>query len=182
VFDPGAVSKYGTESGIVSYVAEHLVDRPDGPTEGLSRPSVELTPELSIPGVVRHVNSQAFGDAALLVLHMNASDNPQATGLEVVVNYRTWPFRSRQGREMGEFLAERMGLRFRGVVKDCDTPAGREKPNGNKGLPILRDTNVPAFLIELGFVSNPSDVEAVKKHAPAALNELITLMGQGAIL
>lgn len=79
-------------------------------------------------------------------LHTNASTNPNATGSEALI----YSNRSSVARELSEDILERMteitGLRNRGIV---------ERP----GLYVLKETVMPATIIEMGFISNPYDAE-----------------------
>ena len=79
-----------------------------------------------------------------LSLHTNASVNPTANGSECLIYSNS----STVAREVSEDILEEMtlitGLRNRGIV---------ERP----GLYVLRKTQMPAVVVEMGFITNPED-------------------------
>ena len=96
----------------------------------------------SLTARVREANT--WGADIFLSLHTNAATNSNATGSEALIYSNT----STTARELAEDILDEMtdltGLRNRGVV---------ERP----GLYVLRRTNMPAILVELGFITNPND-------------------------
>lgn len=93
---------------------------------------------------VREAN--AFGADVFISLHTNAAANPNASGSEALIYRR----RSSVALGLAEDILENLnlvtGLRNRGVV---------ERP----GLYVLRFTNMPAVLVEMGFITNSYDAE-----------------------
>ena len=78
-----------------------------------------------------------------LSLHCNASENTEANGTEVYI-YRLMT----QANWLGEQV-------LRGIVETADT-----KNNGVRarpGLYVLRATQMPAILVEMGYLSNPEE-------------------------
>jgi N-acetylmuramoyl-L-alanine amidase len=132
------------------------------------QPEVELTPEYSLEGVVSYVNKRSKPGDVLLVLHMNAAEAQSASGVEVVYAHNGPPSRAAQAEKIGRLLAEELGLKFRRALVDLDTPAGKKN-----GLPILRDTVRPAFLIEFGFITNPADRKRVRERGRKGLARVI---------
>ena len=98
----------------------------------------------SLVARVRDANS--WGADVFISLHTNASENPQANGAEVLI----YSLSSSVARELGEDILEEMtlstGVRNRGL---------KERP----GLYVLRRTQMPAVLVEMGFITNPRDAE-----------------------
>ena len=119
----------------------------------------EFTPRLSRPtpntvlgtsnasSVTTRVNqANEWGADIFVSIHTNASVNPSANGSEALIYSRE----SEEAYELADDILENMteitGLRDRGII---------ERP----GLYVLRRTSMPAVLVEMGFITNPTDAE-----------------------
>ena len=93
---------------------------------------------------VRVEQANSFGADLFISIHTNAAENPSATGSEALVYSPS----STAAREVGEKILRQLhlqtGLRNRGIVY-------------RPGLYVLRRTKMPAVLVELGFITNPTD-------------------------
>lgn len=87
--------------------------------------------------------ANSFGADLFLSLHTNASLDTSAVGSEALV-YEIPSTAAEIGRTILASLTEETGLRNRGVI-------------ARPGLYVLRRTDMPAVLLELGFLSNPSE-------------------------
>ena len=96
----------------------------------------------SLTARVREAN--AWGADVFLSLHTNASINENATGSEALIYSRSSSVSLGLAEDILTELNLITGLRNRGVI---------ERP----GLYVLRRTNMPAVLVEMGFITNPSD-------------------------
>lgn len=96
----------------------------------------------SLTARVRDANS--WGADLFLSLHTNASVNPSANGSECLI----YSYSSTEAYDVARNVLEQMtlitGLRDRGII---------ERP----GLYVLRRTAMPAVVVEMGFITNPSD-------------------------
>lgn len=92
---------------------------------------------------IRVDEANAFGADYFISLHANASSNPAVSGSEVLV-YDTPSIAAELGEDILLWLNRVTGLRNRGIV---------ERP----GLYVLRKTQMPAVLVEMGFISNSND-------------------------
>lgn len=126
---------------------DYLAENPDF-TPRLSRPTPETilgtTNSSSLTARVNEAN--AWGADIFISLHTNAAINPAANGAEALIYSRN----SEVSYELAEDILEEMtlvtGVRNRGII---------ERP----GLYVLRRTNMPAVLVEMGFITNPGDAE-----------------------
>ncbi len=111
----------------------------------LSRPNADTQLGSSTSSsLAARVNEANAWDADYFIsLHTNASDNSSASGSEAFVYSR--PSTAYElGEDILEGLNETTGLRDRGTFV-------------RPGLYVLRKTNMPAVLIELGFITNSRD-------------------------
>ena len=95
----------------------------------------------SLTARVRDAN--AWGADYFISLHTNAAANPAATGSEALV-YRTGSVAAALAADILRGLNRSTGLRNRGVM-------------ARPGLYVLRRTQMPAVLVEMGFISNRGD-------------------------
>ena len=94
--------------------------------------------------------ARAFGADLFLSLHTNASIDESASGSEALVFRRDSVAYDIAG-DLLEQLTLVTGLRNRGIVL-------------RPGLYVLRRTSMPAVLVELGFITNPSDAELMYEN------------------
>ena len=93
---------------------------------------------------VREANS--WGADIFISLHTNAAPNSNAKGSEALVYDMDSTVAVGLAEDILRELNLTTGLRNRGIV---------ERP----GLYVLKRTNMPAVLVEMGFISNPTDAE-----------------------
>ncbi len=98
----------------------------------------------SLTARVREAN--AFGADIFISLHTNASVNPASNGTEVLIYSRTSTVAYELADDILEKLTEITGLRNRGII---------ERP----GLYVLKETRMPAVLVEMGFITNPYEAD-----------------------
>ena len=114
----------------------------------LSRPTADTVlgtnNSSSLTERVREANR--WGADIFLSLHTNASLNSNATGSEALIYSRSSSVALGLAEDILTELNLTTGLRNRGVI---------ERP----GLYVLRRTNMPAVLVEMGFITNPYDAE-----------------------
>ena len=84
-----------------------------------------------------------WGADYFISLHTNASSIPSATGVEAFAFSKPSPAFS-LGEDIVKNLSALTGLNNRGMKV-------------RNGLYVLRKTQMPAVLVELGFITNPND-------------------------
>lgn len=159
--DPGAVAKTGeTEAALMAELRDIVADklRAEGHTvrtDGGWRQNLPLPYALTlIPGT-----------AGALELHTNASDNPVATGVEVISLPAQAPLARRIARHIGHIL----GLRVRGDggwTDQAQTARGR-----------LGYVRAGGLVAEVFFLSNPQDLamyQARKWMVASAIAQALT--------
>ncbi len=118
----------------------------------LSRPSAttQLGTSTASSLAARVNEANAFGADAFISLHTNAATSSAATGSEAFVFSRP-----SAAYNLAEDILSRMtdatGLSNRGVFV-------------RNGLYVLRKTSMPATLVELGFITNPSDAALMNNN------------------
>ena len=89
-----------------------------------------------------------WGADWFLSIHCNSSTNPNASGSEIYV-YRSQTRAYYMAQDILSQITRQLNLRNRGVRIDPD-------------FYVLRRTAMPAMLIELAFITNPSDAQKLK--------------------
>lgn len=138
--DPGAVGGGVKEKDIALSVAKQI-----GAYLEVWGYAVMLTREddtfVSLSGRAAKANS--WGADLFISVHCNSANNDAANGVEVYHHERA----SEAAKEAAELIYTKLvaisDLRTRGI-KEAD-------------FAVLRETKMPAVLVELGFVSNPGD-------------------------
>lgn len=117
----------------------------------LSRPTPESTlgtsNSTSLRARVDDANS--WGADAFISIHTNASENASAGGVEAFA-YASPSVAFSLGSDIVDQLARETGLRDRGM---------KVRP----GLYVLRRTQMPAVLVEIGFITNPEEADLMNR-------------------
>ncbi len=141
------------EQDLVYTIGQELADRlradPDFEVR-LSRPTRQtLLGTSNATSLSARVNeANRWGADYFISLHTNAASNASASGSEAYVYARgTRAFNFAE--DILDNLTEITGLRDRGV-------------QARPGLYVLRKTQMPATLVELGFITNPGDAALMR--------------------
>ena len=149
------------EQDLVYVIGQRLADRlranPDFEVR-LSRPTrdTQLGSSNGTSLAARVNDANRWGADYFISLHTNAASSASATGAEAYAYARnTGAFNLAE--DILDNLVEATGLRNRGV---------KARP----GLYVLRKTDMPAVLVELGFITNPRDA-ALMRDEPGRFAE-----------
>lgn len=99
---------------------------------------------------VRVDDANSWGAQYFISIHANASNSSSVSGSEALV-YTTPSAATELGEDMLAGLHDATGLPNRGI---------KVRP----GLYVLRKTNMPAVLVELGFITNPYDANLMANN------------------
>jgi len=145
--DPGAVGLYGTKESYINLLVAHALD--DAlMEEGFYRISLSREGDRFVSLRGRSDEANKMGAGAFISIHCNANINRQAHGFEI---YTT------PGVTRSDALAT-------SIYEEWETsfPGRRVRPDWADGDPdkeanysVLRNTKMPAVLVELDFISNP---------------------------
>jgi len=113
---------------------------------------------------------------ALVEIHMNSNQGTPGTGTEAFISVRD----TGRARALGNAILNRieaLGYRNRGVKTQLNA-------QGQDAFGILRQTNMPAVLMELAFLNNPADmakfnVNAMAQAVAEGVREVFPLSGSG---
>lgn len=138
--DPGAVGPTGLCESEVTFIAASIMAeqlRSRGVTACMTRRDANYVPFQTRIEYANTLNADLF-----VSLHCNASHNRSANGSE------TYHF---PGSKQGEIVAHRLqtALVQSGKRRDRGVKSGR--------FLVLRDTVMPAVLVELAFISHPEE-------------------------
>ncbi len=161
-YNTGAEGNGFTEQDITYTIGILLYDllRANGNFDvKLSRPTPDTllgtNNSSSLTARVREANE--WGADVFISLHTNAAANTAASGSEALIYSK----RSTVSYALGEDILKNLnlvtGLRNRGVI---------ERP----GLYVLRFTDMPAVLVEMGFITNRYDAELMA-YSPSLFAE-----------
>ncbi len=150
-FNTGAEGNGYFEQDITYYIGRRLYELLDADpnfTPRLSRISEDTILGTSNGSSlrVRVEDANSWGADVFISLHTNAAENPRATGSEALVYSPSSTVATELGQNILEELHLTTGLRNRGIVY-------------RPGLYVLKETVMPAVLVEMGFITNPTDAE-----------------------
>lgn len=110
----------------------------------------------------RAAMANQWGADYFISIHTNSSTNPAASGVEAYV-YRLGGASERLGESITNAVSRELGSRDRGVMQ--------------ANFAVLRRTNMPAVLVELGYLTNST--EALNLNSPAWQREVARAIFEG---
>ena len=159
-FDPGAIGVDGVlekelNLTIAKYVSEYLANK--GVRVSMTRQNDD---QLRIEGSKLSSKTQdlkaridlanSHSNGILVSIHMNMFSDPSIQGLQV--------WYSSNGR-LSEILAEKIQSN---VARTIQPNNKRQIKKDSNSIYILRKSQIPAVLVECGFISNPDEADLLK--------------------
>lgn len=143
--DPGAVSGKLKESELTIEFRDMVIAE-------LAKTGVSFAKDKDSETLGQYLHRIRPGAASVVVeFHFDSSSNKKATGTTAVVADNASQNSKTFAKELVDTTSRILGVRNRGVIP--------EKKTYRKKLAIMRKPGIVA-LLELGFISNPSDIEA----------------------
>lgn len=163
--DPGAINKFGVKEAELTKELRNLIIENLKCYNNTVRKDFDWETNSQYQGRLK-----ARTDAAksiLLDIHFNSFHTESANGSEVVISANASSISKGLGTELLAITTKVLGTRSRGLLKDTETPRGR--------IGILNLAG-PAVLLEVCFISNPSDLAKYNKHKKELAFEIAKLL------
>lgn len=104
-------------------------------------------------------------------IHFDSSSNPKSSGSTMIIPFREWTkefiIEQQFGTEIVNACATTLGIKNRGVID--------ETASARKRLAIMRPEGING-LLEVGFVSNPTDLKQYKEHKDLLAHEIAKIL------
>ncbi len=164
--NPGAVANGVIEANVNLSVATYLADnlRALGYDVMMYRTTNDENVISPIAADLRNRARMAneWGADYFISIHSNSSVNPAANGFETYV-YRLGTRSAQLAQSIQDSVIAALGVKDNGVRQ--------------ANFSVLRNTNMPAVLVELGYVSNPT--EALNLNSPAWQRKVAAAIADG---
>lgn len=156
--DPGAVANSTTEHNEIKF----LVNQAFLELKNRGIDCYIVPTNLNLTQKVHWINSNFSSNDFCIEFHIDAASNPNASGSSV------WYCAGKETeKSIAEYFSSILSLRLhlsnRGFFKDTDNRHGR--------LAIVRDTIPHAWLFEMGFLTNVSDLQNLRQRGKNAIVE-----------
>ncbi len=164
--NPGAVGNGVIEADVNLAVATYLADdlRNMGYDVMMYRTTNDENVISPIAADLRKRAQMAnnWGADYFISIHTNSSVNPAANGFETYV-YRLGSRAAQLAQSIQDTVVAALGMKDNGVRQ--------------ANFSVLRNTNMPAVLVELGYLSNPT--EALNLNSPAWQRKIAAAIADG---
>lgn len=152
--DPGAIGNGVVEEyvnlNVATYLAQYLRDAGYSVMEYRTTPDENVLPNKNADLRNRAEMANNWGADYFVSIHTNSNPNPEANGVEAYV-YNLSSSAAQLAESIVNQIVLQLGSRDLGVKQ--------------ANFAVLRRTNMPSVLVELGFLTNPT--EALNLNSPA---------------
>jgi N-acetylmuramoyl-L-alanine amidase len=143
--DPGAVNKEGVKEGDLTIEFRDLVL---SELNFLGIKPITDTDEESLGQYLKRIKTG--GGSVVIEYHFDAASNPSATGCTALVEAEADRMDKAFAKEIVDSTASILGIRNRGTITEAESHRGR--------LGLMREEGI-ICLLELGFITNPNDLQ-----------------------
>lgn len=144
--DPGASAAGVNEKDINLQIANHLCGLLDDMGYTVNTTRIK---DSTISLAKRTTEANKSGAEIFLSLHVNASDNSEAAGVEV--------YHLKGGSEESVAFANICAKKLTALLPPVSSNAKRRKTVKGATYHVLRETAMPAVLVEVGFITNEAE-------------------------
>lgn len=152
-YDPGAVGKIAGKKITEAEMTQEFENLVLAEITKKGFKYITDKPEESLGEYLRRI--QTGSGSVVLESHFDAAVSSSATGTTVIVGSDADRLDKAFGKELVDTTASILGIKNRGVISEGQSARGR--------LGLMRKEGIVA-LLEIGFISNPKDVEAYHKN------------------
>lgn len=169
--DPGALGKLYrlgaerliTEAGLNMPVANRVIALTENYQQCFLTRRWDTPGPVSLASRVEIANNQLWSkgggysreEVRLISIHHNSYNKPEVNGLEVYYKEGCW-----QSKELADRMREN-------IISSYQSAGYAIQDRGTKTAPfyVLRNSFIPAVLVELGFMSNPVELDFISSPA-----------------
>ena len=152
-YDPGAVGKIAGKQITEAELTQDFEDLVLAEITKKGFKYITDKPEESLGEYLKRI--QTGSGSVVLESHFDAATSSTATGTTAIVGSDADRLDKAFGKELVDTTASILGIKNRGVISEGQSARGR--------LGLMRKEGIVA-LLEIGFISNPKDVEAYHKN------------------
>lgn len=152
-YDSGAIGTYKGSKITEAELTQDFENLVLNELKSRNIPFITDYPEESLGEYLRRIKTGT--GSVVLEIHFDSAMSNIATGTTCIVGSDADRLDKAFAKELVDITSETLGIRNRGVKSESETHRGR--------LGLMRKQGIVA-LIELGFISNPSDIEAYHKY------------------
>lgn len=120
--------------------------------------------------LAQYLSRAKTGNGSVVVeFHFDSASTPTATGCSAIVGSDADRLDKLFAQELADTTARVLGIRNRGVISEAESHRGR--------LGLMRETGTVA-LLEIGFISNISDLKAYDTHKQQLAQEIAQIIAK----
>lgn len=159
-YDPGAVSKYDCKPVEEFKECKAIFEKVKLSLVQFSQYIEYVPPELSLVDTIKYINQKARSGDIAIELHLNSNAGEPGTGC-MIYYYKD------------KILANIMLGQYQKGIFIEPKPVLKDTESRFKRLGFCRDLICEGFIIEMGFINNPTDMYKIRKFADKGIVNII---------